>query len=96
MIEYECKHCSYTWNTAYEAQLCCICYICGQKTEQQPCDDCYHDRHCEGCYEVYDGKETEDVMHYGCHEDGLEENTLCHDCWLDRQHPLVQLADCAE
>lgn len=96
MKTYDCPHCGYEWSFKRDAEICCVCYICGQHTGNQPCDNCYADRQCDACCDIYDGENPEDVMHYGCGEEGLDEATLCHECWLDRQPALVQLGDCAE
>ena len=100
MKTYVCPHCDFEWASRREAELCCICYICGQHTEYQPCEDCQVDRQCEICGDLYEGENPEKDMHYGVQGDGEEgmyhEYTMCHECWIERQPALTQLGDCAE
>jgi hypothetical protein len=101
-MSYTCSICHDHYHpTEQAANNCCRCEYCGEKTLYKLCEVCYSDRNCEGCFTVYDGENPEDRMFYGCSSEGTvgiicEEDTLCFDCWSDRQPPLLQLAGAAE
>jgi len=73
------------------------CRFCGARAEHPICEDCYAERCCEGCFQIYEGENPTDGMRLGCHDEGTigvpcEEDTLCNECWLERQPPLFQIA----
>jgi hypothetical protein len=96
--DHRCDVCGDIYFYEHEADVCCLCRFCGEPTEYSSgCDECYSERNCEGCYMVYEGEDPEEGMVYGCSSENsvgvpCEEDTLCFDCWTDRQPPLIQLA----
>jgi hypothetical protein len=92
-MRHECVVCHDLHDEPRAADACCRCTFCGCHTAYQPCEECYSDRHCENCLAIYDGDDIETAMRFGCdEEEGYDENTLCLECWLERQPPLTQLA----